>query len=79
VQTKPTVRNTKVSEYQLFVKEHFQRVKKENFGTPHGGIMEILGREYREQKAKGAAVAGLDGSADVDEMVKVMEVITLDD
>jgi hypothetical protein len=79
VQTKPAVRNTKVSEYQLFVKEHFQRVKRENLGTPHGGIMEILGREYREHKGKRMVVGGLDGSADIDYMVKVMQVITLDD
>jgi hypothetical protein len=74
------VRNTKVSEYQLFVKEHFQRVKKENVGASHGGVMEILGREYREQKGKGKpALGGLDGSADIDDMVKVLEIITLDD
>jgi hypothetical protein len=41
--------------------------------------MEILGREYREQKGKAMTVGGLDGSADVDDMAKVLEIITLDD
>jgi hypothetical protein len=81
VQTKPPVRNTKVSEYQLFVKEHFQRVKKENVGASHGNVMEMLGREYREQKEKKKGdVSGVgEKAADVDEMVRGLEVITLDD
>jgi hypothetical protein len=71
VQTKPTPRKTadanKKSEYQLFVKEHFKRVKKEMGGATHGAVMEEIGRLYREHKAKmaGAVAAGaLGGSAE---------------
>lgn len=53
------------SEYQIFVKEHFKRVKAdlERLGkdAQMGRVMEVLGREYREAKArKGGGVIDLD-------------------
>jgi len=83
VQTKPPVRNTKVSEYQSFVKEHFQRVKRENGGASHGVVMELIGRLYREQKAlktqntdTGEDTGKVDG---IDTVVRALDIITLDD
>ncbi|KAH8724556.1 SprT-like family-domain-containing protein [Phaeosphaeriaceae sp. PMI808] len=72
VQTKPTPRGVGVagkkekSEYQVFVKENFARVKK---GMVDGGesgqmskVMEAVAREYRESKAqsKDVGVGGLE-------------------
>ncbi|KAF2459474.1 SprT-like family-domain-containing protein [Lineolata rhizophorae] len=81
IQTKPVARSAGPSEYQLFVKAHFQRVKKENGGASHGAVMEILGRMYRESKAgKTEPVSSVDGAEDIiDEVVKAVEVITLKD
>ncbi|TID14022.1 hmg box-containing protein [Venturia nashicola] len=82
VQTKPVPRKegAKVSEYQVFVKENFKRVKQERVGASHGEIMEILGREYREGKGGGAGVkASGKKEFDVESVVKVFEVITLDE
>lgn len=77
MQTKPTVRNGKVSEYQTFVKENFQRVKRENAGASHGGVMEMLGRQYRERKMLKGDKEGKE--SDVNSIVRELEVITLDD
>jgi hypothetical protein len=75
VQTKPTARNVKVSEYQLFVKEHFQRVKKESgANSSHGTVMETLGRLYREQKATKSTQSQ---STDVDDIVQCLDVVSL--
>jgi len=52
VQIKPPPRKITVSDYQMFVKEHFQRVKNLDKSASHGTIMEILGRLYREGKAE---------------------------
>lgn len=89
VQTKPAVRaNTNgPSEYQLFVKAHCQRLKQENPGKPHGAVMEMLGKMYREQKKKASStnlsqvedVLQKDAKVDVDLLVKEIEIITLDD
>jgi hypothetical protein len=88
VQTKPAVRSKTngPSEYQLFVKEHCQRLKRENPGVAHGAIMEMLGKMYREQKAKGqvsseAAIEKKSKSKelDIDSMARELEIITLDD
>ncbi|KAE9985849.1 hypothetical protein BLS_004529 [Venturia inaequalis] len=87
VQTKPVPRKEggKVSEYQTFVKENFKKVKKERVGASHGEVMEILGREYREGKVGGGGGGDVAGKGsgnkklDIESVVKVFEVITLDD
>jgi hypothetical protein len=50
------------SEYQVFVKEHFARVKKEMVGRGEdvqmGRVMEVVAREYRARKGtKGSELA----------------------
>ena len=40
----------KRSEYQIFVKEEYERVKREMPGAGFGGIMAELGRRFRERK-----------------------------
>ncbi|KAF3033812.1 hypothetical protein E8E12_003273 [Didymella heteroderae] len=62
VQTKPAPRGGKAidggekkkSEYQIFVKENFKRVKSEmaaqGLDTQMGKVMEVVAREYREKK-----------------------------
>lgn len=62
VQTKPAPRGKaggaekKVSEYQVFVKQNFKRVKSEmtsqGLDTQMGKVMEVVAREYREKKAE---------------------------
>ncbi|KAF2851258.1 hypothetical protein T440DRAFT_449258 [Plenodomus tracheiphilus IPT5] len=69
VQTRPTPRGVgagagvggkdgkrEKSEYQVFVKEHFKRVKAglegEGKDARMGRVMEVLGREYRDAKAR---------------------------
>jgi hypothetical protein len=88
VQTKPVARNTKVSEYQLYVKAHFQRVKREHGGLTHGGVMEILGREYREMKERAKCSESGEGDVavtikadekEMDQVVRALDVITLDE
>jgi hypothetical protein len=89
VQTKPVARGKAAgpSDYQLFVKEHYQRLKKENPGAAHGAVMEMLGKMYREQKAKSqvSTDARLESKlrskekVDIDAIVKELEIITLDD
>lgn len=83
MQTKPPVRNAKASDYHLFVKENFQRIKRENDGVSHGVVMELIGKLYREQKAQKAQMTdggGENGTADsVDTVVRALDVITLDD
>lgn len=87
VQTKPQPKGeAKVSEYQLFVKENCQRIKRENPGMAHGAVMEMLGRLYREQKqgksggaGAGELGVGMKAKVDVDAVMNELEVITLDD
>lgn len=82
MQTKPAVRAAgKVSDYQLFIKANFQRVKGDNPGLALGGLMELLGKEYRERKAGGAPPTkeGPIGTSDVDKIAQELEVITLED
>jgi hypothetical protein len=76
VQTKPVPRAAggKLSEYQVFVKENFARVKREGDGRSHGEVMEVLGKEYREGKAKSGQK-----ESNLESIVKEMEVVTLDD
>jgi hypothetical protein len=79
VQTKPTPRNTKTTDYQLFVKENFQRIKKEQGNGSHGVVMETIGKLYREKKAKESQTFTDSTSVDIDALVKEVEVIDLDD
>ncbi|KAK6582597.1 hypothetical protein PZA11_005005 [Diplocarpon coronariae] len=55
VQTKPVPRanagTTKVSEYQVFVKENMKRLREENPGSPQKEIMGLVGKEYQALKA----------------------------
>ena len=76
VQTKPTIRkNAKVSDYQLFVKENFQRVKKESASASHGAVMEAIGRLYREQKAEKLAETQANTMT---ELVQALDIATLE-
>ncbi|KAF2144706.1 uncharacterized protein K452DRAFT_245778 [Aplosporella prunicola CBS 121167] len=79
IQTKPAVRQkdpTKgPSEYQLFVKENFQRIKRENSDKSHGTVMEIMGREYRNWKAEKEAVTT---SNKLNDVTKALEIVVLD-
>ncbi|EOD48132.1 SprT-like protein [Neofusicoccum parvum] len=81
MQTKPVVRqkdpNKGPSEYQVFMKENFQRIKRENDGKGHKEIMEILGKEYREHKAKKATVMAAE--SDLTSVTRAIETIALDD
>lgn len=84
VQTKPVPRAVggKVSEYQMFVKDNFARVKKEKVGASHGEVMEVLGREYREGKVGGGSAGGRGSGKkelELERIVNELEVITLDD
>ncbi|KAF2666691.1 hypothetical protein BT63DRAFT_315915 [Microthyrium microscopicum] len=77
VQIKPVPRKkAPASGYQLFIKENFQTVKKQNSGASHGAVMEILGKLYREKKAASSQASAGD---DIDKLIKEVEVITLDD
>jgi predicted SprT family Zn-dependent metalloprotease len=66
VQTKPVPRSraAEKSEYQVFVKENFARVKKDMEGrgeeTKVGKVMEGVAREWRELKGKKAEGDGLE-------------------
>jgi predicted SprT family Zn-dependent metalloprotease len=82
VQTKPVPRaggKAKASEYQVFVKENFQRAKRENPGKGHGTVMEILGAMYRERKAKGTGTRDAREETSVEMLTKELEVIALED
>jgi hypothetical protein len=79
VQTKPVVRaGAKASDYQIFVKDNFQRVKRENPGLGLGGLVAILGKEYRDRKS-GAAKTENSSSIQLDALTRELEIITLDD
>lgn len=83
MQTRPVPRGaSQPSEYQLFVKEHYGRIQRENKGVKQGVIMEILGREYRDRKigvVKGEPGVKRVDDADLDAVVKELEFICLDD
>lgn len=74
-------------EYQVFVKEKFRAVKKENPGLGMSEVMEVLGRMYRERKGAGGAAVRAEGTGDggavegdgLDAVVRQLEVVTLDD
>jgi SprT-like zinc ribbon domain len=59
VQTKPEPRKTQESEYQAFVKQNFQKIKKEHEKESLGFIMALVAKQYREQKQMKADVVEL--------------------
>ena len=59
------------------MKENFQRIKRENGGKGHKDIMEILGKEYREHKARKTTAKAADN--DLMGVTQAIEVIALDD
>ena len=54
IQVKPAPRGEGkgISDYQKFVKEHYARVKKEKPELKMGEIMVVLGKEFRQSKAR---------------------------
>ncbi|GAB7356342.1 hypothetical protein MBLNU459_g7133t1 [Dothideomycetes sp. NU459] len=81
-QTKPVPRKqTGVTGYAAFVKEHFVTVKRDlGSESSHKEVMAALGKRYREQK--GTILATKESSAavaDVDDMVKALEVVNISD
>ncbi|KAK0650278.1 HMG box-containing protein C19G7.04 [Lasiodiplodia hormozganensis] len=81
VQTKPAVRrkdpNKGPNEYQIFMKENFQRIKRENEGKSHKEIMEVLGREYKEAKAQGSRPTRVED--DLKSVTRAISAVALDD
>lgn len=65
------------NEYQIFMKENFQRIKRENEGKSHKEIMEVLGREYKEAKAQGIRSTRVDD--DLKSVTRAISVVALDD
>ena len=80
VQVKPPPRNAegKKTEYQVFVKENFQRVKTEKGGAAHGVVMEEIGRLYREHKAKKAGSGSVVSEGSVDGLARELASVVLD-
>lgn len=76
VQTKPPVRSMKKSDYQVFVKENFAKVKGENPESSHGTVMGILGKMYKEQKRIVNEVKM--GESGIENLTKTLEIVTLD-
>jgi predicted SprT family Zn-dependent metalloprotease len=74
IQTKPTARVSKTSDYQLFVKEHFQRLRKENAKESHAYVMKLVGELYREHKAK--TTSNCEGKS-MDQLVKDLDTVSL--
>ena len=82
-QTQPVPRKTTASDYQLFVKEHFQRIRKEQGNGSHGAVMEAIGKLYREKRlmeSQSTTHASQDpASDDINALIKDVDLITLDD
>ena len=76
VQTKPAIRSMKKSDYQVFVKDNFAKVKGQNPEVSHGVLMGILGKMYQEQKRNANAVKM--GEKEMESLTKTLEIITLD-
>lgn len=74
LQIKPAPRVSKTSDYQVFVKEHFQRLRKEHVGESHGFIMKLVGELYRKSKAKSSIAT----EKSVEDLVNVLDAVTLD-
>ncbi|KAA6408960.1 MAG: hypothetical protein FRX48_07304 [Lasallia pustulata] len=48
----PRGKPLQMSEYQMYVREHYGRVRSENVGAGQGEIMRLVGRGFKEMKAK---------------------------
>jgi len=87
VQTKPVPRGGGVAQasgYQVFVKANFQRIRKENAGASLGVVMEMLGKLYREEKARNIDSSRGDGTEQgqetaLDKVIHGLDVISLED
>jgi hypothetical protein len=87
VQIKPVARAANgPTEYQSFVKKVFKQVKQDHPHMKHGEVMEMIGKMYRESKAKGSnappkvevEVEQKSGTK-VDSLVKEMEILVIED
>jgi germ cell nuclear acidic protein len=76
VQTKPTVRAAKKSNYHIFVKDHFQALRKQHPKEPHGFIMKLIGELYQAQKAKSVSTTTVND--EVEELVGGLDNMGLD-
>jgi hypothetical protein len=76
VQTKPAVRKMKVTDYQTFMKENMQRLKKENPKESHSSIMKMVGELYRAQKAK---VPEIMSPVSMEDLVEGLGAVSLDE
>ncbi|KAK7520045.1 SprT-like family-domain-containing protein [Phyllosticta citriasiana] len=74
LQTKPVPRQGQASEYHVFMKANFNRIKIENAGKSHAVIMELVGKEYRETKAKKSQ---LDTSKGVKDLADALNFVNL--
>ena len=89
-QTKPVPRpcgsglQAKKSEYQVYVKEHLGRLRRENPGLEMGEVMRLVGEAYRTEKRRKANVTttGPVGSSlddGVEQLVEGVEIVTIED
>ncbi|KAI9773452.1 MAG: hypothetical protein M1840_007668 [Geoglossum simile] len=76
VQIQPTPRKGELSEYQVFVRDNFAQVRRENPGCELKAIMALLGVAYRREKGAGGVVAAGEG---VDSLVDDLEGLVLGD
>jgi predicted SprT family Zn-dependent metalloprotease len=76
-QIKPAVRATKTSDYQVFVKENFKKLKKQHVNESHAFIMKLIGELYREQKSASHSSSAA-SQAIVGELANQLNVICLD-
>jgi len=53
LQTKPTPRSSKLTDYNVFTKEHLSRIKRENPELPMKEAMTLLGQEWKAHKDGG--------------------------
>ncbi|KAL1306016.1 hypothetical protein AAFC00_004146 [Neodothiora populina] len=67
-----------VGGYAAFVKDNFASIKQSMVGASHKEVMTALGQRYREQKAALAEAEEVESAKGVDDMVKALEVVTLD-
>ncbi|TKA66255.1 hypothetical protein B0A49_08427 [Cryomyces minteri] len=83
VQIKPAPRKEGKgsTEYQMFVKERFSKMKKDHPDWKHGEIMQAIGKMYRERKeaVEKTIERPDDVVANVGDVARVLEFITIDD
>jgi predicted SprT family Zn-dependent metalloprotease len=75
-QIKPPVRATKTSDYQIFVKENFKKLKAQHPNESHGFIMKLIGELYREQKSVSNSPSTT-SHVTVEELAEKLDVICL--